>query len=248
MKQLMKSPITLESAKQSAILTIGGLCASLINQVLTEITLEGSFVVLAIRRSSNDLQHASLEEIGRHIHQMSPDSFRGFASNVKGIYHELLVVADENSDGDEITAQIFEMTNYPGADIRFFENNQFLTDVQLKAVQDPAIINRHFEKYPDIQVMATEEVASVRDDVISSGHLNEELSQEVEARSEDLSDLTPISQAEDLVAPVGLTSAIIQARDVLKGRKSVNDASSQALQDMGVAVTSSLLIDLMFSS
>jgi hypothetical protein len=166
---------------------------------------------------------------------------------LKGIYHELLVVADENSDGDEITAQIFEMTNYPGADIRLFENNQFLTDIQLKAVQDPTIIDKHFERYPDISVMATEEVASVRDDVISSSYFNEELSQEVEAKSEDLSGLNPIDQAGELVAPVGLVSAAIQARDVLKGRKSVNDASGQALQDMGVAVTSSLLIDLMFS-
>jgi hypothetical protein len=244
----MKSSITVESARQSALLTIGATCASLINQTVTEITLEGSLVIMAIRRSSRDLRHANLEEIGEHITQMSKESLRGFASNVKGIYHELLVVADENSDGDNITAQIFEMTNYPGADLRIFDGNEFLTDIQLKAIQDPTIIDRHFERYPDISVMATEEVASIRDDVISSGYANEELSHEVNSTFDELSSLTPIAQAEGLVAPVGLASAAIQAREVLKGKKSVNDASGQAIQDMGVAVTGEFIVDLMFSS
>ena len=50
------------------------------------------------------------------------------------------------------------------------------------------------------------------------------------------------------MTPVGIASAVVQARDVLRGEKTFNDASGQTLQDMGVAVTSSLIIDLMFSS
>jgi len=155
----MKSTLTLSSATQSASLAIGSVFASLVNRSLTEIYLEGSLVVMAIRRSSNALREASLEEIGQHISTMDKAALRGFGSNVKGIYHELLYVANENSDGDDISAQIFEMTNYPGADVQILENGNLLSEVQLKAVSDPSSIQRHFERYPDIPVIATDEVS-----------------------------------------------------------------------------------------
>ena len=84
--------------------------------------------------------------------------------------------------------------------------------------------------------------------VETSGITNAQLENDVERASDDLSTLDPISAAEELVTPVGLASTIIQAREVMRGEKTLSDASGQALQDMGVAVTSSLLIDLMFSS
>jgi len=244
----MKSTLTLQSAKQSAALTIGAVFASLVNQALTQLRLDESLVVMAIRRSNNDLKYASLEDIGNHISQMNVEALRGFGNNVKGIYHELLFIADENSDGDDITAQIFEMTNYPGADVRLFQGGEFLTDVQLKAVNSQAIIDRHFERYPDISVMATDEIASTRDDVLSSGFSNADLQNTVDTTAEELASLNPVEQAADIVLPVGLASAALQARQVLKGHKSVNEASGQALQDMGIAVTSSFLVSLIFVS
>ena len=55
-----------------------------------------------------------------------------------------------------------------------------------------------------------------------------------------------ISQAEDVAIASGLISVASQARDILNGKKSVDDASETTLKDMGVAVTSSFLVDLIF--
>ena len=123
----------------------------------------------------------------------------------------------------------------------FLRNVSFL-------ISCPSSIQRHFERYPDIAVVATDEVAQTMDGVGTSGISNSKLENEVQQASDDLSSLDPISAAEELVGPIGLASTILQAREVLRGEKTLNDASGQALQDMGVAVTSSLLIDLMFSS
>jgi hypothetical protein len=81
----MKSIITLDSARQSSALTIGSIFASLINHTLTEISLEGSLAVMAIRRSSHAMREASLEDIGEHISAMDTNALRGFGNNVKGI-------------------------------------------------------------------------------------------------------------------------------------------------------------------
>ena len=51
--------------------------------------------------------HSEQFAAGNHLSEMSLPELRGFSSNVKGIYHELLFAANENSDGDNITAQLF---------------------------------------------------------------------------------------------------------------------------------------------
>jgi len=157
-------------------------------------------------------------------------------------------VAAENSDGDDITAEIFEMTNHPGADVKMLKDGEIFEEIQLKATDDPALIERHFDKYPGIPVAATSEVAKNNPDVTSSGYSDAELEDNLNDAFNDLTENNPISDAEDLVAPVGLASAALQAGEVLRGNKTIEQASGQALQDMGVAVTSSLLIDLMFST
>jgi hypothetical protein len=57
----------------------------------------------------------------------------------------------------------------------------------------------------------------------------------------------PISHAEDVMAISGIVSATKESIAVLRGEKSFEDASGQTLQDMGVAVSTSLLVDLLFS-
>jgi hypothetical protein len=238
--------ITLNSATQSASFAVTSVFVSLIKQTLSEISLEENLVVMAIRRSSKKLRHASLEEIGNHLSEMSLLELRGFGSNVKGIYHELLYAANENSDGDNITVQLFEMTNHPGADVRQFDDENFRTEIQLKAVADTSLINRHLERYPDIPVVATDEVAQGMDGVETSGLTNAQLEADVQSILERLSEFGPLNDAEDVALPVGIGSIAIQASDFLKGKRSLDDASGQVLQDVAVSVATTFLVSLMF--
>lgn len=149
-------------------------------QILNEIsfheTLEMSLVAEAIRRSTLKLDaNASLEEIRLYLDSYDEKSLEGVLSNVKGIYHELLFEHSENYDGDGITARLFESTNHPGADVEFMINGDVISQIQLKAVKNRDLVLEHFEKYPDIDVYSTSEVASKIEGVFDSGFTNAEL-------------------------------------------------------------------------
>ena len=54
-------------------------------------------------------------------------------------------------------------------------NGEVISQVQLKAVMNKDLILKHFEKYPNIEVYATSEVASQLEGVVDSGFSNKEL-------------------------------------------------------------------------
>jgi hypothetical protein len=171
--------------------------------------VEEKLVLDALRRSSNDLRDASEVELGRYIRGMEPEQLRGVVSNTKGIYHELLFARAENMDGDEITAALAGATNQPGHDIEFFSDGDIISQVQLKAVESTSSILRHMERYPDIKVLATEEVAARMDGVESTGYSNISLTEEV---SEVVSELPGDGLLENIgegIATSGLVSAVI---------------------------------------
>lgn len=148
----------------------------ILNEINLQNTLEMSLVSEAIRRSTRKLKDdASIDEIRNYLSSYDEDSLPGVLSNVKGIYHELIFEHSENYDGDGITARLFEQTNHPGADVEFLINGNVIAEVQLKAVRNKELIYEHFEKYPDIEVYATSEVAADLNDVKDSGFSNEEL-------------------------------------------------------------------------
>lgn len=238
----------LQSASQSAAIAIASVCANLVNRHFQFSSIQEQLVIAAIRRSSSKLENASYEELGDYVGGFTPQSFVGFSNNVKGIYHELLFVHSENTDGDNVTAELFEATNHPGADVKIIEGGEVINEVQLKATDLPSLVERHIDRHPNIPVVATEEVASQMDGVLSSGASNHELEERVGSTAKELSENNPLGHAEDVAVTSGLISATVEASKVLKGEKSVNAASEQALKDMGVAVTSSFLVDLMVSS
>ena len=84
--------------------------------------------------------------------------------------------------------------------------------------------------------------------VASSGFSEAQLEKDVGSVIQEIADDSPIGHAEDVMGTSVLLSAALQARDVLNGKKPVDATSGQALQDMGVAVTTSFLVDLIFSA
>ena len=148
----------------------------ILNEISVHETLEMSLVAEAIRRSTRKLNDdASIEEIRHYLSSYEGAALDGVLANVKGIYHELIFEHSENFDGDSVTARLFEETNHPGADVEFMLNGEVISQVQLKAVKSKELVLEHFEKYPNIEVIATSEVASDLDGIADSGFSNEEL-------------------------------------------------------------------------
>lgn len=114
---------------------------------------------------------------------MSPEQLQGVVSNTKGVYHEMLYVDSINSSGGE--AALHEDLNNPGSDVVISDDGA-LSEVQLKATDSVAYVNEHLEKYPEIDVVVTSEVASKIDSVESSGFANEVLQQDVTSSIDEL--------------------------------------------------------------
>jgi len=147
------------------------------------------FVLEALRRSNNDLTNASDEELAAYIQNMEPAQISGLSNNVKGIYHELVYQNKENTDGDQYIVEIFEATNHAGSDIRIINTDtDEVREVQLKATKYISYIREHNEKYENIEVFATEEVANTDPSLTSTGFTNAELNEDVSNVMEGLDD------------------------------------------------------------
>lgn len=146
-------------------------------------------VLEALRRSNNALNTASEEELSNYIQGREPAQLSGLTNNIKGIYHELAFQAEENNDGDQYIVEIFGATNHAGSDIRIINTvTGEVKEVQLKATKYLSYIREHNEKYENIAVFATEEVASLDDAITSTGFSNTELNEDVAAVFDGLDD------------------------------------------------------------
>ena len=118
---------------------------------------------------------------------------------------------------------------------------------QLKATDYLSYIKKHNEKYEDISVLATEEVAKLDPDIGTTGISNREI-------REDVSDVFDSLKSKDdydfgVGSSMTVAAMITLARNVkviLKGSKMTNDEKSKLVQDgmiaAGVAGVISLLI------
>lgn len=232
---------------EPAAITVATVFANLINKAFTSFSADERLVVEAMRRSSNQLKEMSVPDMGDYLRSLDTESLRGLGNNVKGIYHELRFVKRENFDGDNITARIFPETNHPGADVILSRDGKDFAELQLKATDSSGIVEEHFKRYPDIPVAATDEVIGSVSGVQRSGFSDVNLESDVKGAFESVSDQGTIDQMEDAAAVSGILAAAVNASNVLAGKATAKQASRAALQDVGIAVTSTYLIDLLFS-
>lgn len=230
-----------------AAITVATVFANLMNKVQLNLSTDEQLVIDALRRSSKALSEMSLSEMGSYLRSMEDDSLRHLASNVKGIYHELKFVRRENLDGDSVVARVFPDTNHAGADVILSRDGQDFAEIQLKATDSGSLLEKHFERYPDISIAATDEVAGSMLGVQSSGFSNAALESEVKDAFSSVSEQAYIVQLQGAAAVSGLLAAAINAGDVLSGKSTAKDASLNTIRDVGVAVSSSFLVDLLFS-
>ena len=199
---------------------------------LSELTADQELVLDALRRSRNDLANASDEELTEYASSLSEAQLDGVINNVKGIYHELLFVAAENSDGDIYSAALFEATNHPGADVLITNELTGETQaIQLKATQYRSYIREHKERYAEYyEVFATEEVAG--DGVGSTGYTNEQVTGDTEDTMSMLRD-SGDSVVDDAMATSAMIALAYQLGRVIKSR----DISEAAARKATVEVT-----------
>ena len=189
------------------------------------------FVLEALRRSNNDLTNASDEELAAYIQNMELAQIAGLSSNVKGIYHELLYQNKENTDGDQYIVEIFDATNHAGSDIRIINiATDEIREVQLKATKYVSYIREHNEKYENIEVFATEEVANTDAALTSTGFTNTELNEDVSTVIDGLDDYDdPTALASMSIA--ALVTLARNSRVLLKGGSITQDEKEKLVKD-----------------
>jgi uncharacterized protein (DUF697 family) len=154
--------------------------ASLINLQNNNILNEIDEVVFAAFQRYSPKTN-TLEEISNHLKGMDENQLTGVTSNVKGILHEMEFVKLENNDGDNISAALFPDTNHKGFDATLTDLNtgEVVDQIQLKATDSVTYVEEWIEKYPDEDIIVTEEIAS-KLNLQSSGISNEDLTVKVE--------------------------------------------------------------------
>ena len=203
-------------------------------------------VLDALRRSKNSLSDASNEELSMYVQGLEPEQLVGLQNNVKGIYHELRFVDEMNANDDEYIAEIFEDTNHAGADVRIINTvTGDVREVQLKATDYLSYIQKHNEKYEDIEVFATSEVASESNAITSTEMSNTELNVDVQGVVDDLDRYTDstVSSSMTVAAIIALAK---NAKILLRGENMTKQEKENMVKDgtiaAGVAGVVSLLL------
>ena len=185
----------------------------------------------------------------------SPDEIGGFLSAWKGKYFEVLV-RDKLNAGEWVgdihlepgqTAMLAESATQPGWDLQIINSDGSIAqELQLKATESLSYVKEALERYPDIDVLTTDEVGDAAENIFSSGFSDKALEDTIRAPMEDLLD-KPIEELLENVLP-GLPFALIaigEGRQVLMGRKTfdiaMKDGLSRAVKS-GAAIGAGALV------
>ncbi|MBB93113.1 MAG: hypothetical protein CML68_00700 [Rhodobacteraceae bacterium] len=217
----------------------------LIEDACREWTLEEELVLQALRRSTGSLRTASAQELSDYLGSLSQDQLRGVASNVKGIYHELLFVQAENGDWDSVAAEVKEFTNHPGGDVEFIVDGNVIGEVQLKAVASEAQVLEHLARYPDIEIRVTDEVAAKMPGIESSGFSNTELARDVYDRLAVLQRDGLVEEISEGLATSSLVSSAIIAGKAVQGQDLSGTQIRSFLVDAGIGASTAAVLDVL---
>ena len=235
---------------QRAMYAIGGVFAALLSRQALDGSVESEMVASALRRSASRLHEATESELTDYLREMTDSQRSAVASNVKGIYHELFFVRQYNEDHTDTFARLYESTNHPGADAQILDSytGEVLRVVQLKAVSSLNSVYTHLDRYPDIPVQVTDEVASKFDhaQVTPSGFSNDTLTAKVHADLDSLTDHTVLHRAEDTaLMSIGISSAqeVIQ---MMRGERQFPEAVLKTASRVGVAAGATAMAALLF--
>lgn len=238
---------------QRAPVSIDGLIGGVFYALLTNLALDGSdeqgFVLDALRRSTTALHDATEAELGSYLQELSPDQLRGVASNVKGIFHEIWYVEIYNTPHTDTYAVLHADTNHQGSDVQVFskETGELLNEYQLKATDSADYVREHLDRYPEIGIMVTEEVAPVVNGAESSGFANADMNSQVHGVFAEVADNSVIDRVAESAEISGLVSTGLAALRVLRGESSVGDAGKNVARTVVNAAAATGITAYLFS-
>lgn len=160
--------------------------------------IEQNEVFEAVRRGYSDLEFASDDEILAHFSLASPAELQGHVSNIKGILFEQEVQDKLYEEG--IDSKLFDETNHPDTDMQILENGSVIEEFQLKATDSVSYVNGTLAENPQIDIIATSEVANAinSEDVIDSGISDAALEEVV------VETISPVSVPGLVISGIGL--------------------------------------------
>ena len=152
------------------------------------LTIDDELVIEALRRSTSELNVASLEEISNYLSKYDESSIDGLVYNIRGILHEIEWVSMENSDGDSVVAGLFPNTNNRDYDIWCYDvqSKEYWVE-QLKTTTSEHEVKMWMNKHPDEVIRVDEEMAE-KLDISSTGLNREELEKRVRDEIDNLRD------------------------------------------------------------
>jgi len=210
---------------------VGAVVTQLLADDIPKFDENEQLVLDALRRAKNSLSHASDEELAEYVQSLGPGQIQGLGNLLIGLSHELRYYVEENSDGDQYIVELFEATNHPGSDVRII--NKFTGDAeeyQLKATNYLSYIKRHNERYGDIPVLATDELARSSDAIESTGIAYEDVKQDVGSVLSDLDDFDDPG----VLSSMSVAAMITLARNVkvlLQGDKVSEQDKRKLIED-----------------
>ena len=120
----------------------------------------GEMFLQSIRDLYPALSDATVSEISDHFQQYNETQMEGVFNQIKGTLHEHMVMAAENSDGDQWIAQMHEDPYHPSTDLIYTNTDtNEMFEVSLKATNSSSYVESALARYPDDPVMVTKEVA-----------------------------------------------------------------------------------------
>ena len=196
---------------------------------------------------------ASQEQIANLFREYDASQIEGAINTIKGKMFEIMVTQAENSDGDQWTAKMHTDESFPGSDIIFTnEATGEQLEVSLKAVSvsRPEIIESALEKYPDLPIMTTDEMAELYEDdprIFGSDISHEELNNITEENMDKLLGLIEPRSPQEVViggVTVGMAAALWPFVMAYMRGKISKDRLSQVLEhamgSAGVSLASRL--------
>lgn len=228
---------------------IGGVFYALLTRTAVDGSVESKLVLDALRRSTASLDSASEAELSDYLDGYDADQLKGIANNIKGIYHEVLWVRQYNDTHKDTYAALFGATNHTGADIEIksFGTDEVVDTIQLKATNSAAYVREHVERYPDIDVLVTNETAERMSGVHFSGIDNVEITGQV---NHDLEAIAANTMGDRVLNSAELSAAISTGYELiamLNGKKDFPQAVTDTVQRVGTASAATAITAYLFS-
>jgi hypothetical protein len=184
------------------------------------------------------------------LEDYDPTALAGIISSWKGKYFEV-ELRDRLNNGDWVgdirlgagqQAELASDLSQPGWDLAILNADGTVdTILQAKATDSLSYVRDALERYPDIEIVATDEVAdNLIDEVINSEISNEEIEGDIIAPMGDLLD-GPLEDVLELISPLlpVLIIGVSEGRKVMLGRQTLQTALNNSLEravKSGVAI------------